>query len=522
MPEDRAVPIVTVAAEPDALVRFATTTSPASARLLAQSHEVRTALGHARPGPWGHLGAGLLGEHLADHARRAADHAGSTSAVGIPLLRPLREMDDDEVAAFVASSLGLPPRAGPGVVASTVDPDDVAVIAALLTPGQLARLAADQPHLVGPVDGMPFGARYAANRVLVARAADAADRLGDAERAGHLRSLLAPARQILFVDPSGDGRVAEALGDLDTAGAIAVVVPGMGNSLANFERGTATKGEALFAAAGEGTAVIAWLGYDSPTADVLLDDAALEGAEHLVRVLDAMPDHARRTVVGHSYGTVVTAAALQRGLEVDQVVVTGSPGMLAATADDLAGPIPIWAARAPLDYVGWSESYGRDPSDPRFGATRFDTGDEVVGHSGYFDPGTESLANIARIVGGELDEVTVVEPGLTEQVIGVLDDVHASAGGVVDGVQERAEDAAGIVSWAVDHLQPVLPEDVEPFVDGVQHGVGDVLELTDRATDLVQRLSSPDLVGDVALDSWEHLHDHAGDLAGGLVDLLPG
>lgn len=489
----------TTAAEPEALARYAVATTAAAGRLRRHAGEVLT-------------GAGCdhrLGADLARHVRHVEDLARQTAAVGVAfalagagatagprtLVHPLRGLDDGEVAAVVAGVLGLPTHAD-GVLPTSTDPDAVAALVGTLTPQQLARLAATHPHLVGPVDGMPVEARFAANRVIVARAASAAERSGAGERAGDLRALLAPGRRILFVDPRGDGRAAEVFGDLDTAGNIAVVVPGMGNSLANFERGTARKGRALAAAAGEGTAVVAWLGYDSPVADVVLDDDAVAGAEHLVRLLDGLPEGARRTVVGHSYGTVVTAAALQRGLEVDQVVVTGSPGMLEPTAAALAGDVPIWAGRAPFDYVGWSQAFGRDPSDARFGATRFDTGAEVAGHSGYFDPGTESLANIARIVSGDHAAVTVLAPGLAEDLVHVADGLDARADRFVDAAQAR--------------LAPVAGAAPRP--------VGDLLELASRATDVAQRLTSPDLVGDVALDGWAYARDRADELLG----LLPG
>jgi hypothetical protein len=497
MPEDHPMPFPTTAAQPEALTRYAPATADACDRLRRHALEV---------------GGGIRSDHrlgadLAGHVRRVEDLARQTVGVGVAfalagtgtgppaLRRPLRGLDDDEVAAVVAGVLGLPIR-GAGVAPTTVDPDDVAALASTLTPQQLARLASAHPHLVGPVDGMPVESRFAANRVLIATAAAAAERSGDRDRAEDLRALLAPTRRILFVDPRGEGRAAEVFGDLATARAIGVVVPGMGNSLANFEAGTARKGRTIAAAAGEGTAVVAWLGYDSPLAEVVLDDDAVAGAEHLVRLLDGLPGDARRTVIGHSYGTVVAAAALQRGLEVDQVVVTGSPGMLEATAADLAGDVPIWAGRAPFDYVGWSQAFGRDPSDARFGATRFDTGDDVAGHSGYFDPGSESLANIARIVTGDLAAVTVLEPGPAEDLIHVADGIDARADRFVDAAQARLEPLAGAAP------QPV----------------GDLLELASRATDVAQRLTSPDLVGDIALDGWAYARDRAD----GLLGLLPG
>lgn len=518
----------TVAARPDDLLRFAATSLPAAGALLAEVPALDAALARARSTLGARLlpEAGLAGRVLA-HGRLATAVAHRTAALGLALdtaggrpspgpSRPLRGLDDDAVAALVAAAIGLPLHPS-GSAGSTVDPDAVARVAARFSPQQLARLAAEHPRLVGPVDGMPVELRFAANRVLIADARRAAEHDGDDDRADQLQRLHAPGRQILRFDPSGDGQVAEVLGDLATATDVAVVVPGMANSLANFDRGTAAKAVAIHEAAGPGTAAVAWLGYDSPDgASAALDDAALDGADRLRRLLDGLPEGARRTVVGHSYGTVVTAQALRDGLEVDQVVVTGSPGMLAPTAAALAGDVPIWAARAPGDAVGWSENFGRDPSDPRFGATRFATG-PMAWHSSYFDEGTESLANIVRIVTGRTAEVTVTAPDPVEVVLGVADDLQRRLD-PTDAVQDVVAGGAGAVSDAVDGIEPLLPEPVAELVDDAQAAAGTALEVGNRATDLGQRLTSVDLWGDVALDGIDLVDAQVDDIAGAVAD----
>ena len=52
------------------------------------------------------------------------------------------------------------------------------------------------------------------------------------------------------------------------------------------------------------------------------------------------------------------------------------------------------------DPVSWMPFHGEDPADSGFGADRFDTGD-VTGHSGYFDPNSVSLRNLALIALGQ-------------------------------------------------------------------------------------------------------------------------
>ena len=531
----------TVSARPDALVHVLVATTAPGAALLAHGPVLDAAIARARAG--GLLGrlpvSPSLGARLLSHAAdvlatgRAAAEAGiAFAAAGGPPLTALTSFlagaGDAEVAGFVAGLLGLPVD-GDVVQPSRVDPDLVARIVVGLTSAQLARLAAAHPRLVGPIDGMPVHLRYAANRVLLAEAAARLDEIGLRDRADQLRDLLGPDHQILYFDPGGDGRVAEVHGDLLTATNVAVVVPGMASDITDFDWVTSGKAERILAAAGAGTAVIAWLGYDPPDGvDVIFDDDALDGAEALIRLVDGLPDDTLRTVIGHSYGSVVTGAALRQGLEVDQVVVTGSPGMLGDTAREIAGSVPIYAARAPLDSIGWTQHFGRDPSDPRFGAVRIDTGDEIAGHADYFDAGSEALDNIGLIVAGHTEQITTVEPGLLERLLNTADEVTAAGvSGRVDGIRQRAAQAVFDDAWALaDGLEQIVPDPVASSIDAFQHLEGRIFEVGNGAIDMWQRMSSPDQLGDVALDSWAYARDHVDDLAEDardlLDDLLPG
>jgi hypothetical protein len=217
-----------------------------------------------------------------------------------------------------------------------------------------------------------------------------------------------------------------------------VFVPGISNTLDNYsahlaERATNVQRAAEALAPGA-VATIAWLGYDAPgVVDAPLPAGARAGSSRLVRAMRGLLPRggATTTVIGHSYGSVVVGAALQRGLPVDNVIVAGSPGMGVDTEAELHLPsgTRLYALRAPLDEVSWSENFGRDPSDPRFGATRLATGTPAgvgpIGHGGYFDPGTESLHNIARVVAGEDRTFTVRSPGRVEVAAGAASDVVA-------------------------------------------------------------------------------------------------
>jgi pimeloyl-ACP methyl ester carboxylesterase len=236
--------------------------------------------------------------------------------------------------------------------------------------------------------------------------------------------------------------VVEVFGDLDRAETVVVIVPGMSNDLANYatfrRRAQSMLANLRREAAGRPVAVVAWLGYDTPDGSPagLLEAAgsttARRAAARLINDVHALQNshpHARVTVVGHSYGSVVLGEAMRRGLVVPTAVVVGSPGMdvddragLGAPGTNLwAGRVrarvgPAWSApllavspllglfalargSAPADPVSWAPAHGEDPASRGFGARRF----SVAGarsHGSYFDDGTLSARNVARIALG--------------------------------------------------------------------------------------------------------------------------
>ena len=417
-------------------------------------------------------GSGGLGVAVAGHLRRSEALGATTAFVGLSLL-----LAGGAVGAVALALLSAGPTAGLDVDAAgdllagvlrgpDVEPYAVAALAALLGRDVIAGVARTRPLLVGPVDGMPIELRYEANRAIALASDDEA-----------IRRLGAPGRQLLYIDPAR-GYAAEVLGDLLAADHVAVVVPGMANRIAAFDT-VLDKAEALRRAAAAldppaDVATIAWLGYDSPLLDVVLDDAAVAGAPNLVRFVDGLAASGvaagtTRTVVAHSYGTVVAGAALRRGLEVDAVAVTGSPGLGAGTARQL-GDTPIYALRAPGDYIGWSEAFGTDPSDADFGAVRLDTGD-VVGHDGYFDDGTESLRSLALVTASRADEAAVLEPSPADR-----DD-------------------------PLDRLDIDLPIDIAQRALGFLDA-NPAFEAANRGVDVAQRVLSVDFQRDVIEDAW--------------------
>lgn len=304
----------------------------------------------------------------------------------------------------------------------------VLVAAAVVVPLSAAarpRIPAPAPVVLPPLTRATLNAAYAANRADAAEASRMAEAHGDTARAAVDGSLAAPGRQLLAFDGRGSGRVTEVDGDLAHADRVAVLVPGSDTSLdtyGRFRRTALALSRELDrqAPAGTRTAVVSWLGYETPgtvSATVLTTGRAEQAAPHLrnlVRELRAVVgERPHLTLVCHSYGSVVCGRAAN-GLDVCDIALIGSPGTGAGSVAELRTAARVWAARGGDDWVadvphvhadllGTTVGFGTDPMDPAFGARRFSAG--KGGHSDYFAPGSPSLTNLARIVLGATSEV---------------------------------------------------------------------------------------------------------------------
>ncbi|MFA7764422.1 alpha/beta hydrolase [Streptomyces sp. NRRL S-448] len=301
---------------------------------------------------------------------------------------------------------------------ATAAPREVAAFFAGLDDAARKELLRSHPLVVGNLEGAPLPLRYEANRIAVVATGEA-----------RYASLAAPDRQILAFDPRGRGQVAEVFGELERAEHVSVIVPGSDNDAATYDvprkphTGPAGMARALREATGTGagtrtgagtggsTAVVAWIGYTTPVG-VGLDAAdgrlARAGAAQLARFtagLDAVgaPDP---VLFCHSYGSVVCGLAA-RHTDAADLVAFGSPGMRADTAAALRTGARVWAARGPSDWIADVPNvefagigHGADPTSAAFGARRVPAAD-VQGHTGYFMPGTQSLAAFAAIAKGE-------------------------------------------------------------------------------------------------------------------------
>ncbi|MGJ5751178.1 alpha/beta hydrolase family protein [Streptomyces puniciscabiei] len=310
---------------------------------------------------------------------------------------------------------------------------------ASLSPEDQDRLARRYALAVGNMNGAPVTLRYRANHVALEQQRklekkrmhdsrlSAAGQQDAGRRMHRYESLLTPGRQILAFDPEGSGRIAEVFGNLDNAQRISVVVPGVDTDLLTFQRtdrqytAPVGMGKALYAAEraqspATRTAVIAWADYTAP--DGLGMDAATglraeEGAVRLNALLGGLPGRAPVAMVCHSYGSVVCGvAAHAMPRRVTDIAVAASPGMRVSSASHLGTSARVWAMRDATDWiqdVPYLElgglGHGADPVSSGFGA-RVLSARDAQGHAGYFQPGTDSLRNLADVAVGAYDEVT--------------------------------------------------------------------------------------------------------------------
>ncbi|MFF3847052.1 alpha/beta hydrolase [Streptomyces sp. NPDC002328] len=300
-----------------------------------------------------------------------------------------------------------------------------AAVAVPLSAAARPRIPAPPPADLAPVTAGTLTKAYAANRANAELASRMAEAHGDRRRAAADHALADPSRSLLAFDGRGAGRATEVFGDLVAADTVAILIPGSDTSLdtyGRFHRAADALHRSLTrnAPAERRTAVIAWLGYTTPRT-VSTTAATTERAEEAAPVLREFVADLRTitgpaahvTLLCHSYGSVVCGRAAA-GLDVEDLVLLGSPGTGADSAEDLGTRARVWAARGADDWVaevphteidlfGTTLGFGTDPMSPTFGAHVFPAG--PGGHSDYFKPHSQSLTNITRITLNQEGEV---------------------------------------------------------------------------------------------------------------------
>ena len=237
--------------------------------------------------------------------------------------------------------------------------------------------------------------------------------------------------QLLTLDvPEGydkDVKAAVAVGDVDKASNVATMVPGIGNTARNGMDGMLNNAEALRTAAGaDKTAVVAWIGYDTPPGfldsdsngsqtDYMTPARADEAAPALNSFEEGLhASHQRQgvdpnlTVHAHSYGSLTAGTALmdtKTGV-VDAAQLHGSPGARATDAHQWNVPYGhMYASANGHDYVagiGPDNAFGNDfGPDPRYvpGVGKI-ASTPNGGHSDYWN-NPEFMEDAAQITAGE-------------------------------------------------------------------------------------------------------------------------
>jgi len=419
----------------------------------------------------------LVAEHREHLAQQYADEIRR-------ILGDATEADADtarRLAGILAAVTGGRPPNAAVLLASVPrvgsDPKAVKAWWSSLSPAEREFLIRERPDVIGWLDGVPAADRDEANRlVLTATAAGLEDRLRQLESKGQLtpqeQAELTALRErlkgvnairnriaatglgqervyLMGFDTAGHGHVVLAIGDPDAADNVVTYVPGTGSSL-DHAGGDITRADRMTQEANtfdpsRRTSTILWIGYDAPqniVPEATQPGWAQNGADDLDRFQDGLRvthegARSHNTVVGHSYGsTVVGYTASGYGLDADDVIFVGSPGVGTDTVGGLHGadgqPLPpdhVWSSHArhdPIQYASpahpwpWDRHgnlvpddqlvHGQNPTEPEFGARTFtsDPGEPLAtmkAHSQYWDPYSTSLRNMTYIVTGRYGDV---------------------------------------------------------------------------------------------------------------------
>lgn len=306
------------------------------------------------------------------------------------------------------------------------------------------------PEILGNLDGIPAADRHLMNRSRIMRervlleseiARYESDEMkylvGTNLKLEELRAKLASLNLVdsstngsatgqgylLYLDLKGGvAKAAVALGDVDSADHVGVVVGGVGTTvdggmgkLLDQLGGLRSLMDARF---GEpNTAMVAWMGYEAPsdifTKDGMTGYRAQEGARALAsfeRGLDATHAGALDlTTAGHSYGSAVAGISAEQDSRTDRLILFGSGGE--GSGAKLVPDGNMFVMRSDDDVIGdfqWATNrvLGNDPfNDPAFQRLETQASESLgtataSGHGGYLDSGTTSQWNLAAIISG--------------------------------------------------------------------------------------------------------------------------
>ncbi|MFF8775272.1 alpha/beta hydrolase [Kitasatospora sp. NPDC015120] len=310
-----------------------------------------------------------------------------------------------------------------------------------LTPDQQETYLALDAARIGNLDGLPATVRDEANRLVLDQKLDALqagtpasfglDQAAYDKRKAALAEIKKKLEDtadvkdethqmfLLGIDPEaygGDGRAIVATGNPDKANHTAVFVPGTNTELPgvpgqidHIRKLQSYAGR--YAKEGESVAVISYLGYDTPES---ISKAAnpmrgLDGADDMRRFSDGLrvahgEPRTHLSYVAHSYGSfaVGVADSEKGGLQADDIVTLGSPGMGVLTADQLTvNPDHLWIGEATDDATRVVGGFSLGPSPHIAGFGGHNIVIDTSGHGGYWDDESQSLKNQGKIIAGQ-------------------------------------------------------------------------------------------------------------------------
>ncbi|WP_433714613.1 alpha/beta hydrolase [Nocardia sp. CA-084685] len=382
--------------------------------------------------------------------------------------------------------------------ASNNDPKAVYEWWKLLTPAEQQALITEHPDVIGNLNGIPVADRSAANMQVMNADIHRVEAMAKAKGVSVAAIQKDPTKYGLTADDltryhnainvkagldaysgrkkpgqfgpylptylyayqplgfDGKGRAAIAIGNPDTSPNTAVLVPGASQSVrasdasdkgwfaVQSEQAQNLYAESNRADPSHPTAVLAWMGYDSPTngiTAVLSGDPTAEraGGELLARDVNGLnathqggAANSHMTVVGYSAGAIVTSdAAAASHMHADDVVLLGpvSTDQAHHAADfhlnhgghvyvgEASNDLNAHGGHAILDAHSHLNGQGgdADPTAPEYGATRIKAETPPSyssplyysgqAHLHYFTAGSESLYATADITSGNADQL---------------------------------------------------------------------------------------------------------------------
>ncbi len=355
-------------------------------------------------------------------------------------------------------------------------PTEAAAWWGALTGAERRKLIKNHPEAIGNLDGLPGSVRDEANRIIlrtilpkkleaakkhlkeVQKEFDAEQKIIDGINSGpkgknsHTDAVLEARRRVEdltklneLVSAGGksrhhyqlltlevperydkDVKAVVAVGDIDKATNVGTMVPGIGNTVRKGMDGMLDTAEKLRAKAGapDKTAVVAWLGYDTPPGPLVWDydangsdtdymttEVADKAAPALNRFQEGIHvSHQKQGVDpylslhGHSYGSTLSGTALLNtkvGV-VDAAQLHGSPGGRATNAHQWNVPYGHMyaAANGDDDILGKGQLNGFGPEPSKVPGVQKISSDPDGGHSDYWS-NPEFMEDAAQIMAGE-------------------------------------------------------------------------------------------------------------------------